>query len=81
MQGDDRKFLLLRPGITEPATLAYRNEEEILAKVSAPVQYNKEIIYPAQVRINLEYMENCSLVQDLKCILETIGVRSNRVAD
>ncbi|MEG4324852.1 sugar transferase [Microcoleus sp. herbarium5] len=81
LQGDDRKLLLLRPGITGPATLAYRNEEEILAKVSDPVQYNNQIIYPDKVRINLEYMESCSLVQDLKYILETIGVRSNRVAD
>lgn len=81
LQGDDRKLLLLRPGITGPATLAYRNEEEILAKVSDPVQYNNEIIYPDKVRINLEYMENCSLVQDLKYILETIGGASDRVAD
>jgi lipopolysaccharide/colanic/teichoic acid biosynthesis glycosyltransferase len=81
LQGDDRKLLLLRPGITGPATLAYRNEEEILAKVSDPVQYNNEIIYPDKVRINLEYMEKCSLMQDLKYILETIGGRSNHLAD
>jgi len=81
LQGDDRKLLLLRPGITGPATLAYRNEEEILAKVSDPVQYNNEIIYPDKVRINLEYMEKCSLMQDLKYILETLGGRSNHVAD
>jgi len=81
LQGDDRKLLLLRPGITGPATLAYRNEEEILAKVSDPVQYNKEIIYPDKLRINLEYMEKCSLIQDLKYILETMGGRSNHVAD
>ena len=81
LQGDDRKLLLLRPGITGPATLAYRNEEEILAKVSDPVQYNNEIIYPDKVRINLEYMEKCSLMQDLKYILETMGGRSNHVAE
>ena len=81
LQGDDRKLLLLRPGITGPATLAYRNEEEILAKVSDPGQYNNEIIYPDKVRINLEYMEKCSLMQDLKYILETLGGRSNHVAD
>lgn len=81
LQGDDRQLLLLRPGITGPATLAYRNEEEILAKVSDPVQYNNEIIYPDKVRINLEYMENCSLVQDLRYILETIGGGPDRVAD
>jgi lipopolysaccharide/colanic/teichoic acid biosynthesis glycosyltransferase len=81
LQGDDRKLLLLRPGITGPATLAYRNEEEILAKVSDPVQYNNEIIYPDKVRINLEYMEKCSLMQDLKYLLETMGGRSNHGAD
>jgi len=81
LQGDDRKLLLLRPGITGPATLAYRNEEEILAKVSDPVQYNNEIIYPDKVRINLEYMEKCSLMQDLKYILETMGSGSNHGAD
>lgn len=81
LQGDDRKLLLLRPGITGPATLAYRNEEEILAKVSDPVQYNNEIIYPDKVRINLEYMEKCSLMQDLKYILETMGGGSNHRAD
>ena len=81
LQGDDRKLLLLRPGITGPATLAYRNEEEILAKVSDPVQYNNEIIYPDKVRINLEYMEKCSLMQDLKYILETMGGLSNHGAD
>ncbi|MEG4958710.1 MULTISPECIES: sugar transferase [unclassified Microcoleus] len=81
LQGDDRKLLLLRPGITGPATLAYRNEEEILAKVSDPVQYNNEIIYPDKVRINLDYMEKCSLMQDLKYILETMGGRSNHGAD
>jgi lipopolysaccharide/colanic/teichoic acid biosynthesis glycosyltransferase len=81
LQGDDRKLLLLRPGITGPATLAYRNEEEILAKVRDPVQYNNEIIYPDKVRINLEYMEKCSLMQDLKYILETMGGGSNHGAD
>jgi len=80
LQGDARKLLLLRPGITGPASLVYRNEEEILAKVSDPVQYNNEIIYPDKVRINLEYMEKCSLMQDLKYILETMGGRSNHVA-
>jgi lipopolysaccharide/colanic/teichoic acid biosynthesis glycosyltransferase len=72
LQGDERKILQLRPGITGPATLAYRNEEEILTKVSDPVQYNDEVIYPDKVRINLEYMKECSFRKDLYYIIKTV---------
>ncbi|QLE44739.1 sugar transferase [Nostoc sp. C052] len=72
LQGDAQHLLLLRPGITGPATLAYKNEEEILAKVNDPVLYNNEIIYPDKVRINLEYMKHCSLLQDLYYCFKTI---------
>ena len=72
LQGNAQQLLLLRPGITGPATLAYKNEEEILAKVSDPVLYNNEIIYPDKVRINLEYMKSCSLWEDLYYCFQTI---------
>ena len=52
LQGDDRIILSLRPGITGPATLKYRNEEEILATVDNPQHYNDTVIYPDKVRIN-----------------------------
>lgn len=71
LQGEARRILLLRPGITGPATLAYRNEEEILALVSDPVKYNDKVIYPDKIRINLQYMEECSFVKDLYYILKT----------
>ena len=72
LQGDDRRLLLLRPGITGPATLAYRNEEEILAQAEDPVKYNDEVIYPDKVRINLEYLDTCSLLADVRCIWRTV---------
>lgn len=72
LQGEERKLLLLRPGITGPATLAYRNEEEILANVSDPIQYNNEVIYPDKVRRNLEYLEKASFWQDLAYIYQTV---------
>ncbi|MFB2971785.1 sugar transferase [Aerosakkonema sp. BLCC-F183] len=72
LQGEERKLLLLRPGITGPATLAYRNEEEILANVSDPIQYNDEVIYPDKVRKNLEYLEKASFWQDLAYIYQTV---------
>lgn len=72
LQGSDRRLLLLRPGITGPATLAYKNEEEILAKVSNPIQYSDQVIYPDKVRINLEYLDNCYFFLDLRYIFQTI---------
>lgn len=72
LQGEDRLILKLRPGITGPASLKYRQEEDILAKVDNPIRYNDEVIYPDKVRINLEYYKNHSLLGDLKYILQTI---------
>lgn len=72
LQGSSRRMLELRPGITGPATLAYRDEEEILAKVPNPKQYNDEVIYPHKVRLNIEYMDSYSIKKDIKYILATI---------
>ena len=72
LEGEDRLILKLRPGITGPASLKYRNEEEILAQVEAPQRYNDEVIYPDKVRINLDYYYHHSLAGDFKLIMETI---------
>lgn len=70
--GTDRNILKLRPGITGPASLKYANEEEILAKVENPKEYNDTIIFPDKVRINLDYYRNHSLLGDIKLIFATI---------
>ncbi len=70
--GEEREILQLRPGITGPASLKYRNEEELLAQVDDPVKYNAEVIYPDKVRINLEYLRGWSFEKDLKYIIQTI---------
>lgn len=70
--GKGRKILTIRPGITGPATLAYRNEEEILDRHDDPETYNKEVIFPEKVRINIKYIEEYSFRKDLKYILATI---------
>ena len=72
LTGDDREVLLLRPGITGPASLKYRNEEEILAAVDNPQIYNDNIIFPDKVRINRYYLHNYSFVSDIKMILCTV---------
>ena len=72
LQGEDRIILTLRPGITGPATLKYRNEEELLATVQNPQQYNDTVIYPDKVRINRYYAEHYSFIDDIKMIFCTV---------
>jgi len=72
LRGEDRIILSVKPGITGPATLKYKNEEEILAKVKNPVKYNDEVIWPDKVNINKEYVKNWSLKKDIKYILKTL---------
>ncbi|MGM9836001.1 MAG: sugar transferase [Muribaculaceae bacterium] len=72
LQGDDREVLELRPGITGPASLKYRNEEELLAAVDNPQEYNDTVIYPDKVRINRYYLHNYSFVSDIKMIVCTV---------
>jgi len=71
LQGDDRILLSLRPGITGPATLAFRHEEELLAQQEDPDTYNREVIFPEKVRINKEYLQNYSILKDFRYILQT----------
>ena len=74
LQGEDRIILTLKPGITGPATLKYRNEEELLAAQPDPQRYNDEVIYPDKVRINVEYAKTRSFAGDLKIIMQTLSV-------
>jgi lipopolysaccharide/colanic/teichoic acid biosynthesis glycosyltransferase len=69
--GKDRIILTVRPGITGPATLKYRNEENLLARHENPELYNQEVIFPDKVRINCEYIENYSFCNDIKYIFQT----------
>lgn len=72
LEGEDRMILELKPGITGPASLKYRNEEEILALVDDPIKYNDEVIFPDKVRINREYLHNRTFAGDIKIIFDTI---------
>lgn len=72
LQGEDREVLELRPGITGPASLKYRNEEELLAAVDNPQEYNDTVIYPDKVRINRYYLHNYSFDKDIKMIVCTV---------
>lgn len=73
LEGEDRLMLTIRPGITGPATLKYRNEEEILAAQDEPEKYNREAIWPDKVKINCNYVRQWSLRDDLRYIWITVA--------
>lgn len=72
--GEDRVILKLRPGITGPASIKYRDEETLLATVEDPIRYNDEVIFPDKVRINKEYYYNWSFWLDIRYIVRTVWV-------
>lgn len=86
LTGDDRDVLKLRPGITGPATLKYRLEDEMISDYVAKCQaegdkrpmqeiateYNDKVIYPDKVRINCYYYRNYSFWKDIEMIFATI---------
>lgn len=72
LKGKDREVLKLRPGITGPASLKYRDEEDLLAKQEDPQRYNDEVIFPDKVRINQYYLNHYSFVKDIQMIFCTV---------
>jgi lipopolysaccharide/colanic/teichoic acid biosynthesis glycosyltransferase len=66
-----RSVLRVRPGITDPASIAYRQEEKLLAKASDPIRYYQEILLPAKLAMNLAYLQERSFWLDLKVIMRT----------
>ena len=94
LTGNDRDVLKLRPGITGPATLKYRLEDEMIAEYVAGQQaagdsrdaqtiaeeYNDTVIYPDKVRLNCYYYRHYSFVKDIQMILCTVLGRKMRYA-
>lgn len=94
LTGDDRDVLKLRPGITGPATLKYRLEDEMIAEYVTRKQaagdsrdaqtiaeeYNDTVIYPDKVRLNCYYYRHYSFVKDIQMILCTVLGRKMRYA-
>lgn len=86
LRGNDREVLKLRPGITGPATLKYRLEDEMISEYVANKQrngdnrpgqviaeeYNDNVIYPDKVRINLYYLHHYSFIKDIQMIVCTV---------
>jgi len=68
-----RRVLALRPGITDYASIRFRNESELLARATDPHRYYVESILPAKLRLNVAYAERAGLFVDLKIIFWTIA--------
>jgi lipopolysaccharide/colanic/teichoic acid biosynthesis glycosyltransferase len=72
LKGDDRLLLTIRPGLTGAASIKYSNEEELLSEQEDPIKFNDEVLYPAKVRINNNYVKNWSFFLDIKIIIYTL---------
>jgi lipopolysaccharide/colanic/teichoic acid biosynthesis glycosyltransferase len=69
---DQRRVLELVPGITDPASIRFRRESELLAASADPEATYVDEIMPEKIRLNLEYTGRASPLGDLRLILETI---------
>lgn len=61
----------VRPGITDMASIRYRNENELLEQAADPEQYYRDVVMQDKLRINLEYIAGHSFIKDLKIIFMT----------
>ena len=68
---DQLHVLDVRPGITDPASIKFRNENELLEKAEDPEKYYIEVIMQEKLRLYLEYVENHSFWYDIKLIFQT----------
>jgi lipopolysaccharide/colanic/teichoic acid biosynthesis glycosyltransferase len=72
LKEEDAIILTVKPGITGPASIFFKNEEEILSKQANPEEYNRNVIWPQKVELNKSYIKNFSVIKDIKYILKTI---------
>lgn len=72
LEGEARKILGLRPGITGLASLKYADEEKLLSQKEFPEKYYNEVIFPDKVKLNMDYLDRQSLLLDIQIILKTL---------
>jgi lipopolysaccharide/colanic/teichoic acid biosynthesis glycosyltransferase len=69
---EQKRVLNLMPGITDPASIKFKDESELLAQASDPEKFYIEKIMPEKIRLNLEYAERATLWSDFLVILRTL---------
>lgn len=70
---EQRRVLSVRPGITDIASMKYRNENDLLAKAENPEQYYIDVIMPDKLALNLNYIDTRNFFRDIKLIFRTIA--------
>jgi lipopolysaccharide/colanic/teichoic acid biosynthesis glycosyltransferase len=78
LTGRNAMLIEERPGITGTATLFFREEERMLALTDDPKRHYDDVIYPAKVRMDLEYFRAWSLKQDVACLIVTAWPAADR---
>ena len=72
LEGENRKILELKPGLTSLASIKYANEDGLLAQQENPLVYNDTVVFPDKVKMNLAYYYNHSLFGDIGIIWKTL---------
>jgi lipopolysaccharide/colanic/teichoic acid biosynthesis glycosyltransferase len=72
LEGENRKILELKPGLTSLASIKYANEDKILEHQENPIVYNDTVLFPDKVKMNLAYFYNNSLFGDVKILWSTL---------
>jgi len=79
LAGADRRIFTIRPGMTGPASLAFSREEDDLANSDDPEAYNRDVIFPEKIRINLAYIDGQGFWNDIRILVSTLFGQLNRL--
>ncbi|HEX8277950.1 MAG TPA: sugar transferase [Segetibacter sp.] len=71
---NQKRALIVRPGITDYASIAYRNENELLASAINPEDFYINEVLPRKIELNFKYINNQDIREYLKIILQTLAV-------
>ncbi len=77
-KSDYEEILKVRPGITDPASIRYRSESEILSNNPDPIRYYTEVILPDKLRISKEYVRSANMQTDISVIFQTIAALTHQ---
>jgi len=72
LKNDDRVILSIRPGITGPATIKYKNEDQLLSRQENPNNYNDTVIWPDKIILNKDYIISWSFLKDIRYLLVSL---------